>query len=234
MTALMQFAEGAFVLAGGLVVRLMVALLFLAAIVLPILLVLEAWTRLAPLRARLLGPSLVGGMSWREDVYYAPGHTWLKRGWRKRFKVGVDGLVQRLVSDACRVELPAVGERVRRGEVAARIRCGEREAAIVSAVDGTVSRVNEALARDPARVAKDPYGGGWLYAVEPSGSDYRRLPFGEAAREWFRSEGVRFDRMLESGLGLAAADGGVLVGPAPQLVDRERWKALTDRFLSAA
>jgi len=234
MTTLLQLAEGVATLAGGLVVRLLVSLLFLAAIAVPILLAFEVWTRLAPLRARLLGPSLVAGMPWREDLYYAPGHTWLKRGWRRRVKVGVDGLVQRLVPDVCRVDLPPVGVRVHRGEVTARIRCGERDAAIVSAVDGTVARVNESLAADPALVARDPYGGGWLYAVEPSGRDYLRLPYGEAAREWFRTEAARFDRMLEHDLGLAAADGGALVGPAPQLMDGERWRALTVRFLSAA
>lgn len=233
MTTLLHVLEAAGILAVGLLLRLGLVLLLLAALAAPILLALEVWYRLAPLRARLFGPRSVGGMPWREDLYYAPGHTWLKPRWGSRVQVGIDGLVQRLVPDVRAVELPPVGSRLSRGQMAARIRCTERDAEIMSPLEGTVTGVNDSLETDPALILRDPYGRGWLFSMKPAVEEPERLSHGEAARVWFRGEGIRLARLLETDLGLAAADGGDLLGPAPQLLSAERWSALTGAFLQA-
>ena len=234
MTALMEFLEGAGILVVGVLVRLLIGAAAVVAVALPILAVLTAWRGLVRLRARFFSPREVGGLPWREGLYHAPGHTWLRRGRGGKVTVGIDGLVQRLVANVRGVELPGVGARLHRGEVAARIRCGEREAPIVSPVEGTVTRVNEDAVHDPTLLLRDPYGRGWLYAMEAAGDDCARLSHGKPAREWFRQEGARLLRLLEGDLGLAAADGGELVRPVPAAVAEAHWPALADAFLGEA
>ena len=233
MTALMEFLEGAGVFVVGLLFRLLIGVAAVLAVALPILGVLAAWRGLTRLRARVVGPREVGGLPWREGLYHAPGHTWLRARGRK-VTVGVDGLVQRLVADVRGLDLPGVGARLRRGEVAARIRCGEREAPIVSPLEGTVTRVNEDAVHDPTLLLRDPYGRGWLYTLEAAGDECVRLPHGEPAREWFRQEGARLVRLLEGDLGLASADGGGLVRPVPSPIAEAHWPALVDAFLGEA
>jgi glycine cleavage system H lipoate-binding protein len=227
MTALLDLMESMGILVVGVLVRLLVTLAMLALLALPILGVLKSWQWLARLRA---GAREVGGMPWRRRLYYAPGHAWLKWGRGSQARVGIDGLAARIVSDVDRVELPRVGTTLSQGALAARLHCGERQAPVLAPVEGRVTRVNDAVRQDPTLLSTDPYGRGWLYAVETS-SPEPALPHGGPAQEWFQREGDRLTRWLEHDLGLAAADGGELVGPAPSLVKGERWAALTDAFL---
>jgi glycine cleavage system H protein len=232
MTALLEFLEGAGIVVVGLLARLLIGALAILAVALPIMVVLIAWRGLVRLHARVLGPHEVGGLPWREGLYHAPGHTWIRRGRGGKVTVGIDGLVQRLVADVRRLELPSVGARLNPGEVAARIGCGEREAPIVSPLEGTVTRVNEDAVHDPTLLLRDPYGRGWLYTMEAAGDECARLPHGAPAREWFRQEGARLLHLLEGDLGLAAADGGELARPVPSAIAAAHWPALADAFLA--
>src|SRR3972149_3307470 len=56
-------------------------------------------------------------------------------------------------------------------------------------------------------------------------------PRGGATRQWLREEGARLAQFLEHNLGVAAADGGEFLFPAPSLLSDEQWAALTRAFL---
>ena len=67
------------------------------------------------------------------------------------------------------VELPEVGAEVEAGQV-----CGELESTkavsdLYSPVTGTVASRNDAVVDDPSVINTDPYGEGWLFAVEVTG-----------------------------------------------------------------
>jgi hypothetical protein len=83
----------------------------------------------------------------------------------------------------------------------------------------------------PSAINRDPYFGGWLFTVKRAVEPGTRLLTGEAARKWFGDETLRLTHFVERELGVAAADGGELVGPLPALLPEERWKALTRAFL---
>jgi glycine cleavage system H lipoate-binding protein len=149
-------------------------------------------------------------------------------------KVGIDDLVQRILPWAVAVRLPQPGTHVRAGAVAAVISCGDREARITSPVDGTVTSVNGAVARDPALVKRESYGRGWLFAVDPSDGRWQALPSGEAARAWLKGEEQRLERRIELQLGVAAADGGEWVAPPHTFLSRDEWEQLARSVLSHA
>jgi hypothetical protein len=62
---------------------------------------------------------------------------------------------------------------------------------------------------------------------------YMRLLYGERARSWLREEGARLAQFLETELGVAAADGGEFLFPAPSFLSDAQWEALTGAFLKA-
>lgn len=215
----------------GLLARFALLLLFVAALTIPVLLIVMGLKGFGILRRKALGITRVDGLYWRPDLYYAPGHTWVKRHGTRTLRVGLDDLAQRLLLGARAVRLPRPGVEVREGEVAAEITCGNKRAGIASPVDGIVTDVNEVVDRDPSVIHRDPYARGWLFAVSRANSLYTRLRRGEPARNWLREEGARLAQFLERDLGVAAADGGEFLLPAPSLLSDAQWEALTRAFL---
>jgi hypothetical protein len=98
-------------------------------------------------------------------------------------------------------------------------------------VTGTVVAVNDRLSRDPSLLNRDPYARGWLFAVATAGPAQSGIMEGMRARDWFSAETHRLTHFFERELGLAAADGGELVAPAPALLSEDQWHAVTQAFL---
>lgn len=214
----------------GIAVRLGVVALAALALLLPAALLWAGFRGAAWARRRAQRRDQAGGLRFRPGLRYAPGHTWLclQKG---AVRVGVDDLVQGLLPWALTVRLPRTGAALRAGEPAAVLAAGDREAIVCAPVDGVVTAVNGDAVRDPSLVKADCYARGWLFQMKPAGGDLTHLVADGAARAWLAAEAERLHRWLEPRLGLAAADGGALVGPvAPHLAPAD-WKALNEAFL---
>lgn len=216
-------AIGSFIVGAG--ARVAVFLLAGLALAAPALLIALAWRAVAR-RAR-------AGDGTRPETHFAPGHTWVAPWGRGALAVGLDEVAERILPSATSLELPARGMEVHRGDPIAVVRAGRRAVRIGAPVDGTVIAVNRTATRNPALVKEDPYGRGWLFALAPSDEAWRELPSGAAGDLWVSSERARLARFVEQELGLAAADGGELVAPAPALIGEQGWRALTAEFLKA-
>jgi glycine cleavage system H lipoate-binding protein len=231
MEALAALVMSFGVFVAGLIARFALVLLALAMLLtIPGVVILAGVWVYEALRRTVIGVTCVDGLLWRRDLYYTPGHTWVSRA-GATLRVGLDDLAQRVLFDTQTVELPRPGAQVHEGEVATLVTCGNKRAQIVSPVDGVVTAVNEAVSRDPSVIHRDPYARGWLFAVAPVNSRYARLLRGDMARKWFGSEGSRLAQFLEHNLGVAAADGGEFLFPAPSLLSDQQWAALTEAFL---
>ena len=194
----------------------------------------------------LVVPSLLLALAWRsftarragelpDEARFAPGHTWIApRGRPGLVAVGIDELAGAILPSATAVELPARGMQVHRGDPIVVVRAGKRAVRIGTPVDGTIVGVNRRARRDPAVVKSDPYGKGWLFLVAPSNDEWRKLPEGMRAEAWLAAERRRLVRFVDEELGLAAADGGELLAPAPALLGEEGWRRLVAAFLHAA
>jgi glycine cleavage system H lipoate-binding protein len=226
MMSLVTVLEAVGSLLVGLVGRIGVSILGGLLLVLPALLIALAWHGIRTGAAR-------GGV--RSGTRLAPGHTWLApRGRSGTLAVGVDEVAEKILPSATALELPAPGMEVHKGDPIAVIRAGRRAIRIGAPVDGTVVGVNRRVRRNPGLVKEDPYGRGWLFLLAPRDDGWTRLPAGATAEEWVASERRRLARVVEEELGLAAADGGELVAPAPALLGEEAWKRIVASFLHAA
>ncbi len=79
--------------------------------------------------------------------------------------VGITDYAQRKLRDIVGVELPEVGQRVRRGEAVAAIESVKAAADVYAPVSGEIVEVNERLLDEPELLNKDPYGEGWIFRV---------------------------------------------------------------------
>jgi glycine cleavage system H protein len=118
------------------------------------------------------------------ELLYTKTHEWARRE-AGEVIVGITSHAQEELRDVVFVELPKIGKAVKQGEAAAVIESVKAAFDIYAPVSGTVTRVNEALARSPQLVNQDCYGAGWVFAISPSdpGEVSRLMPSEEYARQ---------------------------------------------------
>jgi glycine cleavage system H lipoate-binding protein len=233
VTTLYNVLEATAVLLVGLLLRVGVFVLVAVALATPVLLAVLGVRWALGVRRRLLGLTEVGGLPWRSGLLHTVGHLWMKPE-RAGLRLGLDGLAPRLLPGVKRIALPVPGATLRRGDSIAEVVTASGRVPIAVPMDGTVTDVNRSLLRDPERLARDPYLGGWLVKLRPKADDLRDYLRDSLARSWFEAESQRLARLLEQEMGVAAADGGQPLVSLEKALRREQWESLTERFLKAA
>ncbi|MGC4001523.1 MAG: glycine cleavage system protein H [Anaeromyxobacter sp.] len=230
MSSLVELLQsmGAFV--AGLAGRAGVFLLATLLVLLPAVILALAWRGMQRRRSQEVA-ARAGSFAWRRGAFHAPNHTWLAQRAPGELAVGIDDLARELLPSVTAVELPRPGVIVRRGQPAAVLFAGARAIPIESPVSGMVVRPNAGVAGDPALVRREPYGAGWLFSVAPADAGYKAFPAEEGAEAWMAAEARRLAAMLETQLGVAAADGGPLPPPSPSTLGDEGWAELLRSFL---
>lgn len=232
MAGLIDLLQTFGVLLVGLIARALLAVTVIAIGALPVagVLILVRMGRHALERAR--GVESTGHVKWQRDLYYAPGHLWLKPDPDGALLVGMDDLAQRLLPAIDSVSVPVEGAALHRGDPLGTVRMGERAITLKSPIEGKVVAINPRLADDPSKIHRDPYRRGWLVSMRPETLDYQAFTSGPKAEAWFQEEDRRLTAFLEDRLGLAAADGGELTMPPHALLSDEAWREMERSFFS--
>ena len=96
---------------------------------------------------------------------YTHDHEWLDAADPASATVGITQHAQDALGDVVFVDLPAVGKRFAKGEVAGVVESVKAAADLFMPVSGTVTEVNEALRADPSLANSDPEAAGWFFKV---------------------------------------------------------------------
>jgi glycine cleavage system H lipoate-binding protein len=230
MTAFIDTLTTVGVFLAGLATRLGLVVVIALVLLAPVMLALGAGKVFGAVRMWMQGYRSAGNLRFRGGLAYSPGHTWVKSEGGS-LKVGLDDLAQRILPWTVAVEMPRTGRMVKEGEPVATLSCGDREVQVAAPASGRIVAVNQEVLREPTLAKSENYGSGWLFAIEPTGSEWMTLPAGERARSWLRAEGERLTRFYEEQLGMAAADGGELIGSPDTLLTDAQWKNLSRSFL---
>jgi len=102
------------------------------------------------------------------DLKYTAEHEWLREG--SPATVGITDVAAQALGDIVYLELPEVGAAVAAGAVVGEIESTKSVSELFSPVSGTVAEVNTAAVDDPSLVNADPYGDGWLFRIEVTGT----------------------------------------------------------------
>ncbi len=102
-----------------------------------------------------------------ETLRYTKDHEWAKLE-GKRARIGITDYAQTELTDVVYVELPPIGKVVKQGEPLGTVESVKAVSEIFAPVSGKVVEVNKALEEKPELVNKDPYGEGWMAALESS------------------------------------------------------------------
>jgi glycine cleavage system H protein len=102
-----------------------------------------------------------------DDLRYTSDHEWVAPG-SGAVKVGITHFAQDALGDIVYVQLPETGTAVEAGESLGEVESTKSVSEIYAPITGTVSARNEKLTDEPELINSDPYGDGWLVAIEPA------------------------------------------------------------------
>jgi CheY-like chemotaxis protein len=169
---------------------------------------------------RIVTPGLAETVARRDwcvpgGAFVSLGHAWAEIEANGEVCVGLDDFARKALGSVERIELPAAGARLRRGDVLCVLRRGDEIARLRAPVGGVVARVNPALARRADLLIESPYDEGWVCTLRPTqlSADLTELRIGNAVIAWYQDEIARLRKET---------------GGAPP-----RWSELEAHFLGA-
>jgi len=106
-------------------------------------------------------------MDFPEDLRYTREHEWARRK-GNQVVIGVTDFAQDQLGDVVFVELPDVGDPVKKGESFGVVESTKAVSELFAPLSGKVVEVNDPLTDAPETINEDPYEEGWMIVVEPS------------------------------------------------------------------
>ncbi len=112
-------------------------------------------------------------LEYPNDLKYLDTHEYVRLD-GEIATIGISAFAVDQLGDIVFLELPEVGDAVKKGESFGSIESVKAVEDLYTAISGTVIERNEAMLESPEQVAEDPYGEGWLLKVrvnDPSEAD---------------------------------------------------------------
>jgi glycine cleavage system H protein len=104
-------------------------------------------------------------MEYPEELRYSKEHEWV-RVEGTRAIIGITDYAQDALGDVVYVQLPDAGVEVLANASIAEIESTKSVSEVYVPVTGTVVEVNGTLEDAPEQLNTDPYGAGWIFAIE--------------------------------------------------------------------
>ncbi len=97
---------------------------------------------------------------------YTAEHVWLlPAADGSSARVGITAHLPEALGQVLLVQLPWLGQQLRRGAAACVIESSKAAFDLLAPADGAITAVNEALHTQPQLLASDPLGAGWIFAM---------------------------------------------------------------------
>ncbi|HWL66004.1 MAG TPA: glycine cleavage system protein GcvH [Actinomycetota bacterium] len=121
------------------------------------------------------------------DLRYTKEHEWARRD-DDRVVVGITDYAQDQLGDVVFVGLPEVGADVEAGKPLGEVESTKSVSDVYSPISGRIAATNPEVEQNPELVNEEPYGRGWLVAIEGgdidglmSADEYKALIEGAAS-----------------------------------------------------
>jgi glycine cleavage system H protein len=177
--------------------------------------------------------NMLSGFRLPAHVAYHTGHGWALKESRQVVRLGMDEFAARLIGKIDQIELPARGRWLRQGEKGWAITRGSHRYEMLSPMEGEVIDVNMEVLQNPALLEADPFGAGWLVAVQAPAADanLKNLLHGRLAQRWMEDSIITLQGRIDGGTGAHLQDGGRAVNDVLGQLPEERWDDLVRDFL---
>ena len=178
------------------------------------------------------GAQVVAGVTLPEGLSYHPGHAWAADAGNGRVRVGLDEFAASLLGNIETLDVPQRGRWFRQGEKGWTVHTDRGDAVMLAPAEGEIVAVNEKAISNPASVAQDPYGAGWLLEIFSPDIQvsFRNLLTGAFARRWMEESVLELRQAISPGALATALDGGRISPQVGTELPVEKWRAVTRQF----
>jgi len=175
----------------------------------------------------------IKGFDLPVGYYFHQGHTWARIESGGMIRVGLDDFSTKVFGDMDGFKLPVMGKVVEQENPAWGMSRQDKEADVLSPVQGIIVEVNSRIRENPGLASAKPYEDGWVFLVRHNDikNMMKRLIEDTDGVEWLSSEVKTLERMIEDVAGPLAADGGQLAGDIYGNLPGLDWNSLTRTFL---
>jgi len=179
------------------------------------------------------GAAEVDGMAMPDELEYSANHMWLDAAEDGVCHAGIDAFLSRALGRIERIGYVWTKGRRRPTAILTVAGC---DLEVVFPNEFLLTNCNLYLRADPARIAAEPYTGGWLFEGTALDDTRRDLMRGPEARAWMEREQGRMNEFLQkqttSQSEPLAADGGMFALGIARDLEREQMLALFHEFFS--
>jgi glycine cleavage system H lipoate-binding protein len=177
--------------------------------------------------------NVVEGFKTPANLAYHPGHGWAMKESRQGVRVGLDEFASRIIGQIDQLDLPARGRWLRQGERGWTVTRGAHRFEMLSPIEGEVVEVNQEVLRNPALAHDDPYGAGWLLAVQAPAVDgnMKNLLHGRVAQRWMEESVSALHTRVNPESQVYLQDGGHPIADMLSLIPESEWDAFVRETL---
>ena len=104
------------------------------------------------------------------DLKYTKSHEWVRTLADGNVEIGITDHAQGALGDLVFVDVPDSGKVLKAGETFAVVESVKAASDVYTPIAGTVVEGNAALGGQPELINSEPYKGGWIMRLKPSGS----------------------------------------------------------------
>ena len=133
----------------------------------------------------------IEGYELPDGLHFHKEHAWARVEDDGKVTVGMSQFFSKNSGDIVYVDLPFEGDEVSQDETCGKVQSSKWIGKLISPVSGEITEVNEELENDSTLINNDPYGGGWIMKIQPSGLDDdlgNLISSAEDLTEWIKAE----------------------------------------------
>jgi glycine cleavage system H protein len=127
-------------------------------------------------------------VEYPQELRYTKQHEWARDEGEGRIRVGITEYAQDALGDVVYVDMPDIGTEVTAGQPFGEVESTKSVSDVYAPVSGTVIERNAALEDRPELVNGEPYGDGWMIAVQADASALAELLDSAAYAEFVEQE----------------------------------------------
>ncbi|HUU88523.1 MAG TPA: glycine cleavage system protein GcvH [Candidatus Glassbacteria bacterium] len=132
----------------------------------------------------------VGEYEVPEGLYFSDDFEWIKVEGEK-VRMGISDYAQKQLREIVYIELPEEGTELIQNEPYGTLESVKAVSDLISALSGTIEKVNTEIQSNPELLNTDPFGKGWLILLKPSNleEEQKKLMNFDKAVEWHKNQG---------------------------------------------
>lgn len=132
-------------------------------------------------------------------IFISPSHLWLIIELNGAVRVGLDDFAQKIIGQIDEVELPGVGNKIKKGDSLFSVKQDDKNISLPSPVSGKILSVNTELIYRTELIKLKPYELGWICRIEPTSlsDDLCDLKIGSETVVWYQKEIDKYFEMIK-------------------------------------